>query len=65
MIRGTRLRVDFIWELLAYGMTIDEILEEYSGISREDVLGCLLFAKRDLARNSFRPLAREAALSGS
>ena len=65
VIRGTRLRVDFILGLMAYGMTIDEILDEYRGITRDDVLACLLFAQCDLARNSFRPLTKEAALSDS
>ena len=65
VIRGTRLNVEFILGLMAYGMTIHEILDEYTGITRDDVLACLLFAKRDLARNSFLPLTREAALSDS
>ena len=65
VIRGTRLRVDFILGLLAYGMTVREILDEYSGIDRNDVLACLLFAKYDLARNSFLPLTREAVLLDS
>ena len=65
VIRGTRLRVDFILGLQAYGMTIDEILDEYQGITREDILACLLYAKSDLSRNSFLPLAKEPALSDS
>ena len=65
VIRGTRLCVDFMLGLMAYGMTIDEILEEYQGITREDVLACLLYAKADLSRNSFLPLAKEKVLSDS
>ena len=65
VIKGTRLRVDFMLGLMAYGMTIDEILDEYQGITREDVLACLLYAKSDLSRNSFLPLAKEPALSDS
>ena len=65
VIRGTRLRVDFILGLMAYGMTIDEILDEYKGITREDVMACLLYAKSELSRNSFLPLTKETVLSDS
>lgn len=65
VIRGTRLRVDFMLGLMAYGMTIDEILDEYTGLTRDDVLACLLYARKDLARNTFRNLQKEVALSDS
>lgn len=65
VIRGTRLRVDFILGLMAYGMTIDEILDEYTGLTRDDVLACLLYARKDLARSAFLPLKKEVVLSGS
>ena len=65
VIGGTRLTVEFIIGLLAYGMTIEEILEEYRGITREDVLACLLYARNLLARNKFLALTKEAALSDS
>ncbi len=44
VIRGTRLTVEFILNLLANGATIEEILEEYKGLTREDILVCFLFA---------------------
>ena len=56
VIRGTRLTVGFIIGLLGHGMTIEEILEEYSHISREDILACLRYAEREMARNTFLPL---------
>jgi len=61
VIRGTRLTVDFILNLLAHGATMEEILEEYEGLSREDILACLLFASRSLASTDFFPLEKEAA----
>jgi len=61
VIRGTRLSVDFILNLLAHGATFEEILEEYQGLEREDILGCLLFATRVLEDASFMPLAAETA----
>ena len=53
VIKGTRLSVEFILGLLAHGMTIEEILEEYAGLEREDVLACLSFAAQALGDSSF------------
>ena len=61
VIRGTRLTVQFILGLLAYGETIDEIIGEYEGLTREDVLACILFAKEALENTDFIPLAVESA----
>lgn len=60
VIRGTRLTVEFILNLLAHGATMDDILTEYEGLSREDILACLLFAAQSLEHTSFMPLASEA-----
>jgi len=46
VIKGTRLSVPFIVGLLAQGASVKEILEEYEGISREDIQACLYFAFR-------------------
>ena len=46
VIKGTRLTVDYILNLLAHGATTTEILEEYEGLILEDILACLLFAKQ-------------------
>jgi uncharacterized protein (DUF433 family) len=48
VIAGTRLTVEFILNLLAHGMTTSEILEEYAGISADDVQACFLFSQRSL-----------------
>ncbi len=56
IIRGTRLTVEYILGLLAHGNTTEEILEEYKGLSREDIQACLLFATRSLKDISFIPL---------
>ena len=59
VIRGTRLTVDYILNLLAHGSTVPEILEEYEGLTSEDVQACLLFATRYLEDTAFMPLAAE------
>jgi uncharacterized protein (DUF433 family) len=57
VIRGTRLTVEFILDLLAHGSTIQMILNEYEGITNEDIQACLLFATKSLESSSFLPLA--------
>ncbi len=57
VIRGTRLTVDYVLNLLAHGSTVDGILGEYDGLKREDVQAALLFASRSLANTSFMPLS--------
>jgi len=59
VIRGTRLTVDYILKLLAHGSTVAEILDEYEGLTAEDVQACLLFATRSLEDTAFMPLAVE------
>jgi uncharacterized protein (DUF433 family) len=44
VIRGTRLAVEFILELLAAGQSENEVLANYPGLSREDILACLSYA---------------------
>ena len=56
VIRGSRLTVEYILNLLAHGASEDEILEEYQDLSREDIRACLLFATRSISGSSFLPL---------
>jgi len=44
VIRGTRLAVEFILELLASGQSENDILANYPGLTREGILGCLSYA---------------------
>ena len=44
VVRGTRLTVGFILELLAAGQSEHEILTNYPGLTREDILACLSYA---------------------
>ncbi len=61
IIKGTRLTVEYILNLLAHGATNTEILEEYKGLTSEDIQACLLFATKSLASTSFMPLVAEPA----
>ena len=61
IIKGTRLTVEYILNLLAHGATTEEILEEYQGLKSEDIQACFLFATRSLSDTEFMPLTVETA----
>ncbi len=42
-IRGHRIWVSLILDFLASGMTTDEILNDYPGLERADVLACIAY----------------------
>jgi uncharacterized protein (DUF433 family) len=62
VIRGTRLTVQYILGLLAHGANIEEILKEYEGLTREDILACLLFATESLESTTFMPFLQVEAV---
>jgi uncharacterized protein (DUF433 family) len=43
-IKGTRIKVSFILELVSSGWTIEKILQEYDHLTREQIIACLNFA---------------------
>jgi uncharacterized protein (DUF433 family) len=61
IVRGTRLTVEYILNLLAHGATEAEILAEYEGLTRADIQACLLFAAQSLESTFFMPLTMESA----
>lgn len=50
VIKGTRLSVEFILDLLAQGWPHNEILRNYPGLKEDDIQACLAYA-RDSLRN--------------
>ena len=46
IIRGTRLSVEFILDLLASDVSEEEILEDYAHITKDDIHACLRYAAR-------------------
>jgi uncharacterized protein (DUF433 family) len=56
VIKGTRLAVEFILELLAAGWTEEQILVNYAGISSEDIRACLAYAKESLQEERVYPV---------
>jgi uncharacterized protein (DUF433 family) len=45
-IEGTRITVKTVLEFLSAGDSIEEVLEEYPSLSREDVLSCLAYSAK-------------------
>jgi uncharacterized protein (DUF433 family) len=61
VIKGTRLTVEYMLNLLAHDAKVDEILDEYEGLAQEDIQACILFAAKSLEDNAFMPLTVETA----
>ncbi|MCK6532274.1 MAG: DUF433 domain-containing protein [Polyangiaceae bacterium] len=49
IIRGRRLAVEHVLDMLAAGDSVDTILEGYPWLEREDVQACLVYARRVVA----------------
>jgi len=47
-VRGMRIRVVDVLDLLAQGLTAQEVLDELPDLEQEDILACLQFAARRL-----------------
>ncbi len=48
-VRGMRIRVSDVLDLLAAGLTADEVVEELPDLELADIAACLRFASRRLA----------------
>jgi len=46
IVRGLRYPVELLLELLASGMTIEEILDDYPDLERDDLLAALEFGAK-------------------
>jgi uncharacterized protein (DUF433 family) len=57
VIRGTRLSVEFIIGLLADGWAEADILANYPGVTHEDILACLAYARDTLSSEKVHPSA--------
>ncbi len=61
VIRGTRLSVDFILELLAEGWSHEDILANYPRLQREDILAALHWASEMIRSEKVYPLPARSA----
>lgn len=56
VIRGTRISVELIIDLLASGSTTDEILRNYPRLTQADILACLNYASLVLQSERVYPV---------
>jgi uncharacterized protein (DUF433 family) len=54
-IKGTRIAVEFVVDLLARGWTSDEILSEYDHLKPDDIQACLAYASEMLQSERVYP----------
>lgn len=57
VIRGTRLAVEFVIGLLADGWGEADILQNYPGMTHEDIIACLAYARDMLSGERVYPSA--------
>jgi uncharacterized protein (DUF433 family) len=57
VIKGTRIPVDLILERLAYASTMEEIIESYPNISKEDIYACLYYASLQIRNENIYAIA--------
>ncbi len=55
VVRGTRLSVEFLVGLMAQGWPESEILRNYPGLTRDDLLACLEYARELLSEERTYP----------
>lgn len=61
IVKGTRLAVEFVINLLAQGWTEEEILRNYPRLTREDIRACLEYASALLKAERVYPLTLSEA----
>ncbi len=54
-IKGTRIWVSLVLDLLASGESVEGVIAEYPQISREDVLACIAYGA-EMSRERFVPI---------
>ncbi|MFL5105492.1 MAG: DUF433 domain-containing protein [Xanthobacteraceae bacterium] len=57
VIRGTRISVEFVIGLMADGWTEADILANYPGLTHQDVIACLAYARDTLSSEKVFPSA--------
>ena len=54
-IKGTRIPVYLIIEMIEYGLTFKKIIDEYPHISEDDIRACLRYAKKLIEKEEIFP----------
>jgi uncharacterized protein (DUF433 family) len=56
VVRGTRISVEWVVDLLAAGWSHEQVLENYPHLTREDIQACLSYASELLHSEKVFPL---------
>ncbi|MBI3031984.1 DUF433 domain-containing protein [Candidatus Woesearchaeota archaeon] len=56
IIKGTRISVSFILDLLVQGWTFEQILKNYPQLKKEDILAALEYSAHTITLESVYPL---------
>jgi uncharacterized protein (DUF433 family) len=56
VIRGTRIAVEFVIDLLAEGWSHEQILSNYPHLVAEDIAACLRYARSMMKRERVYPI---------
>jgi uncharacterized protein (DUF433 family) len=56
VIKGTRIAVEFVINLLAQGWSESEIVRNYPGLTHENILACLKYAGETLQSEKVYPV---------
>jgi uncharacterized protein (DUF433 family) len=59
-VRGTRIWVSLVLDFLASDMTMEEIMEDYPQLKREDIRACIAYGS-EMAREHYVAIPLEAA----
>lgn len=59
-IKGTRISVELILGWLGAGWSVEQVLENYPRLQREDVLAALIYASEYMREERFIKLAQAA-----
>jgi uncharacterized protein (DUF433 family) len=57
VIRGTRLAVEFVIGMMADGWAEADIIANYPGLTRDDIIACLAYARDTLTFEKVFPSA--------
>ena len=64
VIKGTRIAVDLVVELLARGWSVKQVLDEYDHLTAADIQACLAYASDILRSERIYPVPKRERVSG-
>jgi uncharacterized protein (DUF433 family) len=57
VVRGTRLAVEFVLDMIASGVSEQDVLANYPRLTHEDILACVAYAAEAIKSERVYPLA--------